>query len=74
MTSILTGDIINSRNIDSNEWMPLLKSTLNTIGQTSKIWEIYRGDSFQIEIETIEEALLFAFKLKAIIKSIKNLD
>jgi len=74
MTSILTGDIINSRNIDTKIWMPLLKTALNTIGKTSKTWEIYRGDSFQVEIEKVENALLFAYKLKAIFKNIKNLD
>ncbi len=74
MTSILTGDIINSRNIDSNIWIPLLKAAFNTIGKTPKTWEIYRGDSFQIEIEKPENALLFAFKLKTVLKKIKNLD
>lgn len=74
MTSILTGDIVNSRNIDSNIWMPLLKSAFNTIGNTPKTWEIYRGDSFQIEVKKPEEALLFAFKLKTILKKIKKLD
>mgnify|MGYP000745982392 CR=1 FL=1 len=74
MTSILTGDIINSRNIDSNIWMPLLKSAFNTIGSTPKTWEIYRGDSFQIEIEKPEDALLFAFKLKTILKKINHIS
>lgn len=74
MTSILTGDIINSRNIDTKIWMPLLKKALNSIGKTPKTWEIYRGDSFQVEIEKVENALLFAYKLKAIFKNIKNLD
>ena len=74
MTSILTGDIINSREVDSNEWLPLIKKAFQTIGASPKIWEIYRGDSFQIEIENIENALLFAIKLKATLKKIKNLD
>ena len=74
MTSIITGDIINSRNIDSNIWMPLLKEVLNSVGKTTKTWEIYRGDSFQIEIEQPENALFFAIKLKAVLKQIKNLD
>ena len=74
MTSILTGDIINSRTVASNEWLPLLKTTFNTIGNSPKIWEIYRGDSFQIEIEKVENAFLFAIKLKATLKKIKNLD
>lgn len=74
MTSILTGDIINSRAVASNEWLPLLKTAFNTIGTTPKVWEIYRGDSFQIEINKVENALLFAIKLKATLKKIKNLD
>lgn len=74
MTSILTGDIINSRSISSNEWLPLLKATFKTVGKTPKTWEIYRGDSFQIEINNVENALLFAIKLKTILKKFKNLD
>ncbi|MEE9406618.1 MAG: SatD family protein [Polaribacter sp.] len=73
MTSILTGDIINSRKISTNVWLPLLTSAFNTIGETPRTWEIYRGDSFQIEINT-EDALLFAIKLKALLKKTKNLD
>lgn len=74
MTSILTGDIINSRKVASNTWLPLLKTAFQTIGTSPKTWEIYRGDSFQIEIHSIEESLLFAIKLKATLKKIKNLD
>ncbi|WP_026777690.1 hypothetical protein [Polaribacter sp. Hel_I_88] len=74
MTSILTGDIINSREVDSNEWLPLIKSAFQTIGRSPKIWEIYRGDSFQIEIENVKDSLLFAIKLKATLKKIKKLD
>jgi len=74
MTSILTGDIINSRSISSEKWLPLLKTAFNDLGKTPKTWEIYRGDSFQVEVETIENALLFAIKLKTILKKIKNLD
>lgn len=74
MTSILTGDIINSRKVPSDKWLPILKSAFNAVGETPKTWEIFRGDSFQIEIENIENTLLFAIKLKTILKSIKNLD
>jgi len=74
MTSILTGDIINSRSISSDEWLPILKSTFNSEGKTSKTWEVFRGDSFQIEIKSIENALLFAIKLKTVFKKFKNLD
>lgn len=74
MTSILTGDIINSRKVASNIWLPLLKSACNTLGTSPKTWEIFRGDSFQIEVESIENALMYAFKLKSFLKSIKSLD
>ncbi|WP_397446707.1 SatD family protein [Polaribacter sp. R77954] len=74
MTSILTGDIINSRTVHPDNWLPLLKSEFNSVGKTPKTWEIFRGDSFQIEIEEAENGLLFAIKLKAVLKQIKNLD
>ena len=74
MTSILTGDIINSRNTSSNEWLPLLKTAFKTVGETPKTWEIYRGDSFQLEIKNPEQAFFFAIELKTILKKIKNLD
>ena len=74
MTSILTGDVINSRKVESNIWLPVLKAAFQTVGMSSKTWEIYRGDSFQIEIEEIENSLLFAIKLKAALKKIKDLD
>ncbi|MEP2025400.1 MAG: transcriptional regulator [Reichenbachiella sp.] len=73
MTSIVTGDIINSRQVDSKIWLPVLKSTLNKYGETPKIWEIYRGDSFQLEIEPVQ-ALKAAIHLKATIKQMTSLD
>ncbi|MEQ3499400.1 SatD family protein [Tenacibaculum sp. SSH1-16] len=74
MTSVITGDIINSRGVSAETWLPVLKESFNTIGKTPKTWELFRGDSFQIEIENIAEALLFIFKLKSTIKKIKDLD
>ncbi len=74
MTSVITGDIINSRDVLAETWLPILKQSFNKIGKTSKTWEIFRGDSFQIEIEHIANALLFAIELKAAIKKIKDLD
>ena len=73
MTSILTGDIINSREVDSQIWLPILKSTLNNYGTTPKKWEIYRGDSFQLEVEPAM-AILAAIHLKCSIKQITSLD
>lgn len=72
MVSILTGDIVNSRKTSVKTWLPVLKSTLGNIA-TEKNWEIFRGDSFQIQT-TPDEALLKAIYLKASIKTIKSLD
>ncbi|XRE41910.1 hypothetical protein ACIVBQ_000114 [Tenacibaculum discolor] len=74
MTSVITGDIINSRGVSAETWLPLLKESFNSIGKTPKTWELFRGDSFQIEIENIADALLYAIKLKTNIKKIKDLD
>lgn len=74
MTSVITGDIINSSHTHAETWLPLLKQSFSTIGKTPKTWEIYRGDSFQIEIENIADTLLFAIELKTAIKKIKDLD
>ncbi|GFD82970.1 hypothetical protein KUL118_58320 [Tenacibaculum sp. KUL118] len=74
MTSVITGDIINSRGVSAETWLPVLKESFNTIGKTPKTWELFRGDSFQIEIENIADALLFVIELKTNIKKIKDLD
>jgi len=74
MVAIITGDIINSRNVDAEHWLIVLKHALSKIGSTPKHWEIYRGDSFQVEISVPDKAILHAIKLKAAIKAIKGLD
>ena len=73
MIAIITGDIINSRSEDVNLWLPKLKEELNKIGKEPKYWEIYRGDSFQLQT-TPMKALLIALNLKATIKQFKTLD
>ncbi len=70
MIVILTGDIINSRKVPSKKWMDDLKSIFQSIGKSPNDWEIYRGDEFQLEIKTIEDALTIAFQIKAFFKSI----
>ena len=74
MTSILTGDIINSRKKDDNFWLKTLKETLETFGESPKYWQVYRGDSFQLEIENCENAFYAALKLKSHLKSTGNID
>jgi len=49
MIAVLTGDLINSRDIAAVHWMPLLKGALAEYGSEPNTWEICRGDSFQLE-------------------------
>ena len=75
ITSIITGDIINSRKSSRPEvWLTTLKEILNLYGTEPENWEIYRGDSFQLEIAEPQESLFAALLLKANIKQIKNLN
>ena len=71
MTSIITGDIINSRKLASKVWIDDLKAFLSDKGKTPSDWEIYRGDEFQMEIKNPEDALLAAFQIKAFLKTLK---
>ncbi|MGR7813830.1 transcriptional regulator [Lacinutrix undariae] len=73
MTSIITGDIINSRDSAPKQWLSALKTVLNTYGNSPKDWEIYRGDSFQIELKP-ELALHVAIQLKATLRQFKKTD
>ena len=73
MIAIITGDIINSENHHSSEWMDILKDYFSRFGPSPMNWEIYRGDEFQLKV-TQENALLTAIRIKALLKSIKDLD
>jgi len=73
MIAILTGDIKNSSEHKASTWLPLLKEVLSHYGQEPKDWEIYRGDSFQLQT-TAEVALKAAIHIKASIKQIRHLD
>ena len=71
MTSIITGDIIESQKVKTTDWIDDLKEIFNHFGQEQNDWEIYRGDSFQIEIKDPKEALWAAIRIKAYLKSRK---
>jgi hypothetical protein len=73
MIAVITGDIVNSEQYPSSIWMPLLKKVLKEYGEQPEIWDIYRGDEFQVKTTPIA-ALEAAIKVKAVIKSVKNLD
>lgn len=71
MTSVITGDIIDSRKQKSKDWVEGLKKILSPFGETPSQWEIYRGDQFQLEIKNPEEALLAAILIKAHLRAEK---
>lgn len=73
MTTVITGDIINSRKGDTENWIFALKNTLNQYGSTPEDWEIYRGDSFQLTLAP-DKAMYAALHIKATIKQIKLYD
>jgi hypothetical protein len=73
MVAIITGDIINSQDNKTSEWISGLKKYLGNKGSTPKDWEIYRGDEFQIRTSP-ENALWMAIQIKALVKCIKPLD
>ena len=75
MISVITGDLINSRLIaNPQEWIEPLKSLFASIGPNPKSWEIYRGDSFQVEIVQPEYVFFNALRIKATLKCFKELD
>lgn len=73
MIGILTGDIINSRGSKPSAWLSLLKNELNKHGNSPQLWEIFRGDSFQLEVD-YTNALKTAYLIKAAIKQNPDLD
>lgn len=73
MTSVITGDIINSQKKSPEKWLEALKSILSHYGTTPSQWEIYRGDSFQLEINP-KHALEACILIKATIKQFEEID
>ncbi|MCF7568124.1 SatD family protein [Sabulilitoribacter arenilitoris] len=73
MTSIITGDIINSQKSSPKLWLEALKTILNNYGNSPLTWEIYRGDSFQLEVAP-KQALEACLLIKATIKQFENID
>ena len=71
MTSIITGDIIGSQKIQTTVWIEDLKGLLGQLTTEQKDWQIFRGDSFQIEIKDPKDALIAAIRIKSFLKSMK---
>mgnify|MGYP000322793258 CR=1 FL=1 len=71
MIAIITGDLVGSRHVmRQDRWLKPLKKLLREWGPSPGIWDIYRGDSFQIQIDDPADALLTALRIKALIRSI----
>ena len=73
MKAVITGDIINSRLSSAAEWQPILKNILKQYGKEPLHWELFRGDSFQLDLSP-GDALLAAIHIKAGRKQLSNLD
>jgi len=69
MISILTGDIIESRQADPKIWLPALETALR---QSAQKFDIFRGDSFQAEVK-LEDTFKTVFYLKSAMLHV-NLD
>ncbi|PWS28953.1 transcriptional regulator [Pedobacter yonginense] len=72
MICIITGDIIGSRKI-KDSWLLSLKTALKVVSGENNKWEIYRGDSFQVEVQP-ENAIKVAAYLKACVRANKLAD
>lgn len=73
MIAVLTGDIINSREVNAEEWQPRLKAYFDSVTNNDEKWAIYRGDSFQIQVNA-NEALNIAICIKSLIKTNPKID
>lgn len=72
MIAVITGDIINSRALP-DEWLDALRNALNGLFGKNINWEIFRGDSFQVELDA-KDAFINAIYIKACIKVLKGAD
>lgn len=74
MKAVITGDIIDfTRAKDPTEGLAHLQEVLNLFGKSPRDWEVYRGDSFQLEIDG-NQALKAAFLIKATLKTKADLE
>lgn len=73
MIAVITGDIINSQHTETEVWITRLKNLLANWGSSPKMWEIYRGDEFQLKCN-IDDIFWRFLAIKSLIKSHENLD
>ncbi len=73
MYAVLTGDVIASREKNTQLWMTALRKILGTMGSAPYDWEIFRGDSFQLVTDP-HYALQKSLMIKAALKSMAGAD
>ncbi|MEN2434677.1 SatD family protein [Weeksellaceae bacterium A-14] len=73
MIAVITGDIINSQQTETELWLTDLKNLLKNWGEAPQTWEIYRGDEFQMKCE-IDDVFRYFLAIKSLIKTYENLD
>ena len=73
MIAVITGDIINSQQTETELWITQLKNLLEKWGSAPETWEIYRGDEFQLKC-SIDDVFWRFLAIKSLIKSNENLD
>ncbi len=74
LTSVITGDIVSSRTASNAHWLPALNKALSYEGKSPETWQVYRGDSFQVEVRDPATALLAAIRIKAAVKAVDRID
>ncbi len=74
MISVITGDIKNSRKIETTKWLTRLKSELKRYGAAPKYWEVFSGDSFQLRVNDPLQAFIAATSIKTAIMSMQGAD
>jgi hypothetical protein len=52
--AVLTGDLVASRRAEPDRWLPALKGLLGGFGSPPGVWQVYRGDSFQLRLPAAE--------------------
>lgn len=73
MIAVITGDIIYSRQADTEVWITRLKHLLATWGSAPQTWEIYSDHAFLLKC-TINDAFWQFLAIKSLIKSQENLE
>ncbi|MFZ4861869.1 hypothetical protein ACL9RF_06755 [Sphingobacterium sp. Mn56C] len=68
--AVLTGDIVNSRGLHASLWLPVLEQAIR---QYSTNFDIYRGDSFQVELAP-QQSIWAMFYIRTCMRTIDQLD